>query len=102
MLSVRCNTRRVSKRKQLDENTRKLDDPVPRSPSGGMSIARSDRKAEAAIEFGRRVEIADRVNDVIDTTGQYRVFLITCCVNEGGRDQPSHDDRNKPANWASH
>jgi hypothetical protein len=42
------------------------------------------------------------VNDVIDTTGQYRVFLITCCVNEGGRDQPSHDDRNKPANWASH
>src|SRR5205807_1997854 len=50
---------------QLDEEAWKLDDAVVRPE--WMMIARTDGEAEARIDYGRRVEVADGVNNVIET-----------------------------------
>ena len=54
-------------REQLEEEPRKLDDVIMGAP--GMPVARPDGKAEAAIEPGRRVEIADRMDDMVEAAG---------------------------------
>ena len=51
-------------RQQLDEEARKLDEVIVRAP--GMPVARADRKAEPPVEIGGRVEIAHRVDDVVE------------------------------------
>ena len=58
---------RLGNRQYLDEESRKLDDVIVRAP--GMAVARADREAKPPIEFGRRIEIADRMDNVIETTG---------------------------------
>jgi hypothetical protein len=52
---------------KFDENASKLHDIIVRAP--GMAIAAADREAGATIEFCGRVEIADRVNDMVETVG---------------------------------
>ncbi len=49
----------------FDVGVVQLHDVVLRAPR--MAIARADLEAGARIEFRRRVEIADRVHDMIET-----------------------------------
>src|ERR1700751_1504467 len=53
--------------KKLDENAGELHDMVVRAP--GMTIAAADREPGATIECRGRVEVTDRVNDVVETMG---------------------------------
>ena len=57
---------RLGQRQQLDEEAGKLDDVIMRAP--GVAVARADREAEAAIERGRRVEIAHGMDDMVEPT----------------------------------
>src|SRR5262249_19485337 len=54
-------------RQQLDEEARKLNEMIVCAP--GMAVARPDREAEPAIEIGCGVEVAHRVDDMVETAG---------------------------------
>ena len=56
---------RLADRQDLDEEARQLHDVIVRPPR--MQIARADREAGAAIEVCRRIEIADGMDDMIET-----------------------------------
>src|ERR1700722_18648705 len=49
---------------ELDEEAGKLDQPVVRAPR--MAVARATREAEPLVGRGPRVEIADRMNDMVE------------------------------------
>jgi hypothetical protein len=70
----------LGQRQQLDEETGKLDDMVMRTP--GMAIARADLKTETAIERGGCVEIAHRMDDVIEAAGHNRPSAVI--IRESG------------------
>src|SRR5262245_2502757 len=56
---------RLGERQQLNEEARQLDNMIVRAPR--MSVARADCKTQAAIEIGCGVEIAHRVNNMIQS-----------------------------------
>ena len=56
----------IGDRQQLDEGAGELDDVVLRPPGARMAVARADLKAEPPIELGGRVEIAHRVDDMVE------------------------------------
>ena len=55
---------RLGQRQQFDEAAGKLDDVVVRAPR--VAVARADGEAEAAIERGGGVEIAHRMDDMVE------------------------------------
>ena len=55
---------RFGKRQQLDKAARELHDVVVRAP--WVTVARADGKAETAIERGGGIEIAHRMNDMVE------------------------------------
>ena len=66
---MRLDSARVGDRQQLDEGAGKLNDVVLRAPISRMAIARADLKAEPRIERGGGVEVAHRMNDVVEAAG---------------------------------
>ncbi len=54
---------------QFDEEAGKLDQPIVRAPR--MLVARSNNKAEPAIQLVRRVEIAHRMDDMVEAARHY-------------------------------
>src|SRR5260221_14741832 len=69
---VRYNSGWVRDGQQFDERARQLNNMVLCSPSGRVTIARADLKAETAIKIDCGIEIAHRVNDMVEATGHRR------------------------------
>src|SRR5262249_4714887 len=56
---------RLRHRHRLDEEARKLAQSIVRAP--GMSVAPADDEAEPAVELAGRIEVAHRMDDMIET-----------------------------------
>src|SRR5262249_45807163 len=63
---------------QLDKETRKLDQVIVRAPR--MLVACADGEAEPTIELCRRLEIAHRMDDVVEAAGHRRHFTAENAV----------------------
>jgi hypothetical protein len=61
-------------RKQLHEKAGQLDKVILGAPR--MAVPRPDGEARAAIKFGCDIEIADSMNDVVETVGHGHDRLV--------------------------
>src|SRR5262249_37239901 len=63
---------------RFDEKAGRLDQVIVSAPR--MLVARADGEAEPTIELGRRLEIAHRMDDVVDAAGHRRHFTAENAV----------------------
>ena len=73
---MRRDPRRLGDREQLDEEAGELNDVIMRAPGRRMPIAGADREAKPPIELPGRVEVAHRMDDVIETA-RHRMNPLT-------------------------
>jgi hypothetical protein len=63
---MRSDVSFVLHRQEFNERAGKLDDVIPRAPFRRVTVARADLKAKPAVQRHGRVEVIDRMDDMVE------------------------------------